>query len=328
MDTQPLKILSQPSLPLSRRHFWRGVFGFLLGLALFSALAVAAVFILFTITRATAAQHPAAAQPGAAGGIPDTGLLTPSPTRSVTPRSAPSLTPFLPVTNTPRPTHTPTPTQTPTFTPSPTQTETPTDIPTDTAVPPTETPSDGLPEAATVRGVYGAEQSLPLSCEARSAVDWARFFGVDIGEMDFQYALPISDNPNTGFVGDPRSGRGQIPPNPYGVHAAPVAALLRANGLNAQGYSGLGLVDLRREIADGQPVIVWVIGNVWNGSGVSYTASDGETLTVAPFEHTVILTAYTQNTVTVIDGALMYSTTTERFLASWGVLGNMAVIIE
>lgn len=297
-------------------------FELFLGLALFGALAAAAVFGLFAVNRSGSTRHSSET-------IPNTGMLAPSltQTQTATAPSTPTNTPFSPVTNTPVPTFTPTatstPTNTPTFTPSPSPTATTTSTP----VPPTSTPDD-LPETASVDGVIGYDQALPLSCEARSAVDWARFFGVDIDEMDFQYTLPGGDNPNKGFVGDPRHQRGMVPPNSYGVHGPPVAALLRAYGLNAHSYSGLSFDDLRHEIDSGEPVIAWVIGNVWRGTGYEYTASDGESMIVAPFEHTVIVTGYGPDRVTVVDGSLVYKITLDAFLDSWSVLGNMAVLME
>jgi uncharacterized protein YvpB len=237
----------------------------------------------------------------------------------------PSRTPFQPVTNTPTLTATLPPTLTPTATSSPTP------IPTETSPPPPPPPQpteSSLPGSAEVRGLTGYPQSLPLSCESRSAVDWARFFGVSIGELEFQYALPSSDNPNKGFSGSPRGPGGLLPPNGYGAHAPPVAALLRAYGLNAHSRSSMSLEDLQAEIAAGRPVIVWVISSVLPGYGVSYTASDGETLTVAPFEHTVIVTAYGPGSITVQDGGMVYSRTTGQFLQSWAVLGYQAVVLE
>jgi hypothetical protein len=72
-----------------------------------------------------------------------------------------------------------------------------------------------------------------------------------------------------------------------------------------------------------------VIGNVWAGfGGVPYTASDGETLIVARYEHTVIITGYGPDSVTVIDNNLNYRVPLEQFLSSWGVLGNMVVVME
>lgn len=235
-------------------------------------------------------------------------------------KSTATRTPFRAQTFTPTPSLTPSPTATSTPTPTPTATSTPTPEPTLPPPPPTE-----LPAEVVIKGVVGHPQSLALSCESRSAVDWAAFFGTQIGELEFLNALPRSDNPEKGFVGDPNGVFGQIPPNPYGVHAAPVGALLRAYGIPAEDERGMTWDQLRVEIAEGQPVIVWVIGSVWWGKAVPYEASDGETVMVAAMEHTVIVIGYSPYSVAVLDNHLVYSVPIERFLASWGVLGNQAV---
>jgi len=82
-----------------------------------------------------------------------------------------------------------------------------------------------LPERASVSGLAGYPQRFSLSCESRSAVDWAGFWGVSIREKRFLNELPRSDNPDAGFVGDPDGEWGNLPPRSYGVHAEPVAAL-------------------------------------------------------------------------------------------------------
>ncbi|HSO27033.1 MAG TPA: C39 family peptidase, partial [Anaerolineales bacterium] len=117
--------------------------------------------------------------------------------------------------------------------------------------------ADSLPEDAQVEGVLGHAQAFSLSCESRSAADWAAYWGVYIDESRFLKNLPRSDNPDAGFVGNPKGAWGQVPPRPYGVHAEPVAAALRTYGLAAQAHKGLGWEDLRAEIAAGRPVIVW-----------------------------------------------------------------------
>ena len=175
--------------------------------------------------------------------------------------------------------------------------------------------------------VAGQAQTWALSCEARSAVDWAGYLGTYIGEGDFQGSLPASDDPDAGFVGSAWGLRGQIPPAAYRVHADPVAALLRAYGVGARAEHGLGWEAIQAQIDAGRPVIVWVVGEVWYGTGVEYTAaSDGHTTVVAPYEHTVIVIGYGPGTVTVLDGARVYSSSLAQFMASWGVLGNMAVV--
>jgi uncharacterized protein YvpB len=150
-----------------------------------------------------------------------------------------------------------------------------------------------------------------------------------VNENVFQSQLPRSDDPDAGFVGNPDGTEGQLPPQSYGVHAGPVASLLDQYGLNAAAEHQFSYDDLRRQIAAGRPVIVWVYGNVWYGiSSTSYTASDGHTTLVVPFEHTVIVTAYDANYVTVLDGSLSYYRSVPQFLSSWSSLGNMAVILQ
>lgn len=187
--------------------------------------------------------------------------------------------------------------------------------------------ADALPDTAYIPGVVGHAQRYSLSCESRSAADWTAFWGQSAGEQTILDSLPRSDNPNKGFVGQPDDPWGNIPPAGYGVHAEPVAQALRQLGFTAEARRGLAWDDLRAEIAAGRPVIVWVIGQMWGGRAFEYTASDGDTITVARFEHTVILIGYDLNTVHVVDAYSGWTTSYSLavFLASWQVLGNMAV---
>jgi uncharacterized protein YvpB len=242
-----------------------------------------------------------------------------------------SPTPFQPL---PTETLTPTPTNTPVPTATATSTATLTPLPTSTSIPTTvPNSSDGtsgadVPIEASISGVIGNAQNHNLSCESRSAVDWAHFFGVSITESDFQSNLPPSDNPELGFVGYVDDPIGQIPPNSYGVYAGPVAQVLRDYGLSATAWKGYTYDELQRQIAAGKPVIVWIIGNTWSGSPSTYTTSDGTTVTVAHFEHTAIVTGYDEYGVTLVDNNMVYWRTTSAFLNSWNVLGNMAISAE
>lgn len=210
----------------------------------------------------------------------------------------------------------------PTSTPVPASpTPTPTVTPTKTLLidPP-------LPAEMMIEGIEGHRQSLRLSCEARSAVDWAAFFGKDIDEIYFFEGLPEDDNPEIGFVGDVNGSWGQIPPDPYGVHAKPIAQRLREFGLYAKAVRNMTWEELQTELAAGRPVILWVVGHVARGTPVPYTTSGGDVTTVAKFEHTVIAIGYTENKITVVDGAKVYKRHKGEFLKSWGVLENQAVI--
>ena len=192
--------------------------------------------------------------------------------------------------------------------------------------PPTPTPDPpSFPTQAIINNVTGKGQALPLDCESRSAVDWAHYFGRSINEIGFFNNLPETDNPDTGFVGDVYGQWGQIPPNAYGVHAEPVADVLRQYGLQAYAHRPLSWDQLRAEIAAGRPVIVWIIGSITNGIPVYYTPTDGLSTIVARYEHTVVVTGYTQNLVYYLNGDTIYSRSVSQFLDSWSALGNMAV---
>ena len=197
---------------------------------------------------------------------------------------------------------------------------------------PTSTPIPVyLPPSAYISGMSGQDQLLKLDCESRSAVDWARHFGVNIDEIDFLNHLPKSDDPDVGFVGNPNGTWGNIPPNDYGVHASPVADLLGNFGLTASSFKSLAWDDLRAEIASGHPAIVWIIGdnfrNLVDGTPHYYTAaSSGNTTIVAPYEHTVILVGYNSSSVTVLNGARFMDITLSQFLDSWSALDFMAVL--
>jgi LysM repeat protein len=105
--------------------------------------------------------------------------------------------------------------------------------------------------------------------------------------------------------------------------------VLRSFGLNAQERQGMTWDELRLEIAAGRPVIVWVIGQMWPGQPVSYTAEDGQTVTVAYYEHTMIVTGYTGEWVYVVDAQngmdQVYDLNT--FFTSWAVLGHRAIVL-
>jgi uncharacterized protein YvpB/LysM repeat protein len=186
---------------------------------------------------------------------------------------------------------------------------------------------NSLPDSAYISGLTGHAQSYNLSCEARSAVDLAAFWGLNIGETEFLQALPQADNPEKGYVGNPNEAWGHLPPHSYGVYATPVAETLKSYGLEAIGLSNLSWDDLRSEINAGHPVIVWIIGSMWDGTPVEYEAQDGSTTIVAAFEHTMILTGYNQDSVQVVDAySGQYQTfSLNTFIRSWNVLGNMAV---
>jgi uncharacterized protein YvpB len=193
---------------------------------------------------------------------------------------------------------------------------------------PAAVPFDGeLPEVFFIKDISGRGPAFSLSCESRSATDLARFWGTEFEETTFFGSLPISDNPEKGFVGSVHGVWGQTPPKPYGVHARPIAAALRRFGLNARAQYGMTVEELKFEIASGRPVIVWVVGHVWEGKPIIYTAEDGSQVTVARYEHTMLAYGYDKAGIYLIDAGsgMKRNYSYKKFTASWDVLGNMAV---
>ena len=242
------------------------------------------------------------------------------------PTALPTLTfsPTITETETPtpfQPLPTSTLTLTPSITPTFTQTLTPTQVPTDT---PTLTPT--LPLAHAITDIRGHHQAFSIDCETAAAKDWANYFSKDFNEAEFQYHLPISDNPNYGFVGDVNGPWGQVPPYAYGVYPGPVADLLNTYGVQAKAYSGYTLDQIKAKIAEGVPVIVWIIGNMEGGVPSTYTDSSGRKVVVAAFEHVAIVTGYDQDRIRYMNEGMFYQVPTKVFLNSWGILGNMVVV--
>lgn len=188
------------------------------------------------------------------------------------------------------------------------------------------TDEDGLPVYHYIYGVLGHKQYFKLGCEAAATHDWAWFFGVNINEFEFQNRLPLSDNPEVGFVGSVDSKWGQAPPYAYGVHAGPVARLLQEYEMPATAVKDYTLVQLKQQIAADRPVVVWVIGNVVGGVPYEYTAKDGQKVIVAAYEHVVIVTGYNETHIRYLNNGKYFEAPNDVFLNSWKVLGNMALI--
>ena len=187
-------------------------------------------------------------------------------------------------------------------------------------------PTLSFPKEHYIHNITGHKQYFSLGCEAATAKDWANYFNKEFNEFEFQYKLPLSDNPDLGFVGDVNSPWGQVPPYGYGVHAGPIADLLNAYGITARAYKGYTLEQIKAKIAQDKPVIAWVIGNAVGGVPYEYDDSKGNKTVVAAYEHVIIVTGYNETRVRYMNNGRFYETPNEVFLNSWGVLGNMVVV--
>lgn len=149
-----------------------------------------------------------------------------------------------------------------------------------------------LPDEVLIRHVPRQPQTLNLSCESRSAADLAAFWDLPVGELRILAALPKSDNPHKGFVGDVNAFPGSLPPVGYGVYAEPVALVLRKFGLDAAAMYAPDLHWLRAELAAGRPVLVWATYDMKDHPVQIWRSTDGFASRVVQFEHTFTVIGY------------------------------------
>jgi len=170
------------------------------------------------------------------------------------------------------------------------------------------------------------EQERSLSCESSAAAMAASFSGVDVTEADILSSLPRHENPNLGFRGNVDGPHGQT--DDYGVYAQPISDALQKFGLQVEPLDG-GLPEIKNHIRQGRPVIVWITYGNQVQVPQSVTMSDGQTVTLVPFEHTVVVVGYNANGLWVNDP---YAGTQDFYPAadferSFGYLGNMALVV-
>lgn len=192
---------------------------------------------------------------------------------------------------------------------------------------PTITLTPTIPVSHILGDFYAHKQLLSLDCEAAAAVDWAKYLGVSIDEYEFQHGLPISDNPDIGFVGYSTGPWGQVPPYAYGVHAGPIADRLQQYGLDAIAVKGATFDQVKRELAAGRPVIAWVIGNCVGGIPYEYTDKSGNKVLVAAFEHVIILYGFDGDNLYYFNVGKRFMIPVSVFENSWKALGNMVVMM-
>ena len=176
--------------------------------------------------------------------------------------------------------------------------------------------------------IGGQAQERSLSCESRSACDLLAAYGLAVREDDFRLGLPVSDNPDLGFVGDVDGPGEQLPPAGYGVHAPPVAARLGALGLPARAVRDVDLAWLRDRLAEGRPVIVWATGMLDAPEPVTMRDRRGRAFVAVRGEHTFLAVGYDPGRIVLVDSATgrEKAVPARRFDASWATLGRQAVV--
>jgi uncharacterized protein YvpB len=202
--------------------------------------------------------------------------------------------------------------------------------PTPTAVP-TPAYDDTLtvlakPPLALILDAPVYQQAHSLSCESSAAAMAANFYGVGVTEETIIAALPKHDNPHLGFRGDIDGPYGGIAD--YGVYAEPIRQILAQLGLGVEHLTG-GVEEIKAEIRRGHVVIAWITYNLQVETPQQVTTSDGQIVTLVPYQHVVLVTGYNASGLWVNDP---YSGTQAFYLEaefrrSFAYLGNMALVV-
>jgi len=176
--------------------------------------------------------------------------------------------------------------------------------------------------------VPGKAQRRNLSCESRSAADLLGWYGVTWTEAQVLAALPVSDNPDLGFVGSVDGPTGQLPPAGYGVHAGPIAQVLTQAGVPADARTGVTFDSLRRTVASGRPAIVWATSHLKVRQPAWLRDRAGRAFRAVAGEHTFLLTGYDAGRVLLVDSATGRERWVSRdaFERAFALLGRMAVV--
>jgi len=170
------------------------------------------------------------------------------------------------------------------------------------------------------------KQQHTLSCESSAAAMAANFYGVGISEETILAALPRHDNPYLGFRGSIDGSYGGIVD--YGVYAEPMRRVLARWGLEVEHLVG-GINEIRAHIREGKVVIVWITYNLQIQSPQQVTTSDGQVVTVVPYEHAVLVTGYNRDGLWVNDpySGTQNFYTEQDFVRSFSYLGNMGLVV-
>jgi uncharacterized protein YvpB len=170
------------------------------------------------------------------------------------------------------------------------------------------------------------KQQHSLGCESTAAAMAANYHHVDVSEQDILDALPRNENPHLGFRGDIDGPYGGI--EDYGVYAGPIRQVLTRLGLDAQHLEG-GLDEIKAALRHGRPVIVWVTYGLQAQTPQQVVMPDDQTVTLVPYEHTVLIVGYNRDGLWVNDpftGTQDFYSEGD-FLRSFAYLGNMALVV-
>jgi uncharacterized protein YvpB len=195
-----------------------------------------------------------------------------------------------------------------------------------TPVPPGASTILQRPPLALILDAPVYKQKRSLSCESSAAAMAANFYDIALSEERILAALPRHDNPHLGFRGDVDGTYGGL--LDYGVYAEPIRQVLTQWGLEVEHLSG-GIDEIKRQIRNGRVVIAWITYDLQTQSPTQVTTSDGQMVTLVPYEHAVLVIGYNRDGLWVNDPFAGIQTfyRAQDFVRSFSYLGNMGLVV-
>jgi uncharacterized protein YvpB/outer membrane murein-binding lipoprotein Lpp len=183
-----------------------------------------------------------------------------------------------------------------------------------------------LPSKAVIANFPSLAQAYNLSCEYAAASAVTLYWGNQVSEKVFVNQVPSSPNPHLGFRGNINGAFGGI--NDYGVYAEALVPVLEKYGYNANVFYG-GVSTLKASIAAGNPVVVWITAGKYTARTPVVESYNGETFTLVPGEHAVVIYGYDSGGVYIMDvsNGGFYYTEWASFLTRWSYFDQMALVI-
>jgi uncharacterized protein YvpB len=181
-------------------------------------------------------------------------------------------------------------------------------------------------DAAGVGPYPWVRQWYSLTCEYAAVASVTWYYGQLVSQRVFISEVPSDPNPHLGFRGRINGPVGGL--NDYGVYAEPLVPVLQNHGYQAQAvYADSDW--LRSQLAAGHPVVVWMTYQARWSTRTYFAADDGTRYSLVPWEHCVVVTAYNDWGVTMMDP---YSGTFQRFgwdafEHAWSYFDHMALLV-
>lgn len=191
----------------------------------------------------------------------------------------------------------------------------------------TPSPIWGKPPLALILDAPVYKQEHTLSCESSAAAMAANFYDVSAREQDILNALPRHENPHLGFRGNVDGPYGGT--QDYGVYAEPIRQVLARWGLQVEHFAG-GVEEIKAHIRQGQLVLAWITYELQVQSPQQATLSDGQVVTLVPYEHVVLVVGYNSDGLWVNDpyaGVKAFYPSGE-FARSFAYLNNMGLVVR